>query len=94
MRSWLRGFGRFLTVRLYTKVRSYLLGGTAAAGLSGGLLWLLTQFNIDVSPGIAGLVPAGAAILVGLYVAYETQERHPAVVAAPAGKAPADVEAP
>lgn len=68
---------------LYDKVRAWLLGGTAAAGISGAVLWIVSQ-GVDgqIPPWVTAVVTAGAAQLVGLAAAYLTTEtKTPAKIA-------------
>ena len=61
----------FLYEVLYDKVRAWLLGGTAAAAVSGAVLWAVSQaLDGQIPPWVTALVTAGAAQLVGLAAAY------------------------
>jgi hypothetical protein len=74
---------------LYDKVKAYLLGGTAAAGISGALLWVISQFlDSEMPTWLPGLVTALCAQAVGLYVAYQKTETKTAVVATTTKKSP------
>lgn len=59
---------------LYAKVKAYLVSGTAAAGIAGAVLWIVHASTDNPPSWVDGLVPAAAAMLVGLYVAYQTPE--------------------
>ena len=62
--------GFFMDV-LYDKVRAWLVGGTAAGAISGGILWAVSQaLSGPIPPWVTGLVTAGAAQLVGFAAAY------------------------
>lgn len=69
---------RRLYYAMYAKLRAYLVGGTAAAGISGVILWTVAEATGSApSQIVVGLVTSGSGLLVGAIVSYMKAETHP-----------------